>query len=322
MTPNSIVPIVRAGVLAREFCRHYPYAEVEAVFERSCYLRCGDIFVCVGEVSIGHGPLTLTADAQAARRWKSLGLHPGQPASISSQAIVIGAEVELTLDRCRLWCRPPWPAPLPHRALSHVGNAIARRMRLEAPVESLGGILCRRETAGRTPLARVALSRIARFADWLHGVMKLGADDGAAVADLIGLGPGLTPSGDDFLVGALALLDALDERRAHVALARAVAAGPRGSTSPLSECLLNAAAGGHIGADLCAAVSAVVTGDAESAIAAVRRIGHASGWDMMAGILTVLRVVVSHRHSGRATRAAPGEREPESSNYRALLQRC
>jgi hypothetical protein len=294
MTPNIIVPIVRAGVLAREFCRHYTHAEVEAVFERSCYLRCGDIFLCVGEASIGHGPLTLTADAQAARPWKGLGLRPGQPASISNQAIAIGAEVQLTLDRCRLWCQPPWPAPLPHLALSHVGNAIARRMRLEAPAQTLGGVLCRREKAGRTPLARVALPRIARFADWLH-VMKRGADDRAAVADLVGLGPGLTPSGDDFLVGALALLDALDERRAHVALARAIAAVPRGSTSPLSECLLKAAAGAHIGADLCAAVSAVVTGDAEQAIAAIGKIGHASGWDMMAGILTALGVVAPRR---------------------------
>ena len=113
------------------------------------------------------------------------------------------------------------------------------------------------------------------------------------VAGLIGLGPGLTPSGDDFLVGALALLHALAERRAHAALARVISGVPRGSTSALSECLLKTAAAGHFGENLCRAVSAVVTGMPDQAVAAIRKIGHSSGWDMLAGILTALHAVAT-----------------------------
>ena len=124
----------------------------------------------------------------------------------------------------------------------------------------------------------------------------------APIIDLVGLGPGLTPSGDDFLVGAVAMLDALDERPAHTALARAIEAIPHGLTSPLSESLLKTAASGHVGEHLSCAVSAVISGAPAKAIAAVREIGHGSGWDMLTGILVALRAVVARDASGRRLR--------------------
>ncbi len=116
-----------------------------------------------------------------------------------------------------------------------------------------------------------------------------------AVQGLIGLGPGLTPSGDDFLVGALALLDAIGERDAHAALARAIIDALPGLTTPLSACFLRAAAAGHVGEALHRAVSSVITGDVDAAVAAAGKIGHSSGWDMMAGITTTLRIAAAAR---------------------------
>ena len=58
---DVVIPILRSGVLAQEFCRRHARATVEAVFERSFYLRSGDDFICVGEPDIGNGPLTLIA---------------------------------------------------------------------------------------------------------------------------------------------------------------------------------------------------------------------------------------------------------------------
>jgi hypothetical protein len=107
---------------------------------------------------------------------------------------------------------------------------------------------------------------------------------------LIGLGPGLTPSGDDFLMGALALLDALGQAEIHAALAQAVAAAAPALTSPLSACFLEAAAAGHVGERLHRIVASVLAGDVDAAVATARRIGHSSGWDMLAGIATTLRV--------------------------------
>lgn len=296
--PNIIVPILRSGIVAREFCRHGAHAEVEAVFERSFYLRCGDMFVCVGEPAIGDGPLTLIAELGVSRALASLGLYPGQPAAISDRCIAIDDQVKLTFDRCVPWRQPQWPSSRSPRELNDLCCVIARRMVLESPPEGLGRVFCRPEAgAVETPLARVVRPRLARFESWLLGTVETDfvpiTASPTPVTDLVGLGPGLTPSGDDVLIGALALLDALSETKAHVALARAVAAVPHGSTSALSECLLKTAAAGHLGADLCCAVSAVVAGAAEEAVAAIRKIGHSSGWDMMVGVLTTLRAVAT-----------------------------
>ncbi len=109
-----------------------------------------------------------------------------------------------------------------------------------------------------------------------------GMTSDGAVSDLVGLGPGLTPSGDDFLTGALAALAAVGQTNMRAALGRAVVAAA-GQTSPLSASLLRAAAAGHVGENLHAMVAAIITGDADGAIDAATRIGHTSGWDALAG---------------------------------------
>src|SRR5262249_5457135 len=149
----------------------------------------------------------LIADFHPAR------LHRGQGASISAQAITIGDAARFSFDRCESWQPPDWPHSLSHLRLIDVGQAIAGRMAAEAPVEGLGGLYCGSET----PLARTARPRIACFESWLCNALETDRVSSDSVQDLIGLGPGLTPSGDDFLAGALAFLDALAETKAHAA---------------------------------------------------------------------------------------------------------
>jgi hypothetical protein len=296
--PDIMVPIVRSGILAREFCRDAAHAEVAAVFERSLYLRREDMFVCLGEPAIDNGPLTLIADVGASRPLSALGFCPGEPASISDRCITIGCSARFTFERCELWRPPRWPLPRSFVELADVGHAIARLSAIEAPEEGFGRLYCRHESgAAETPLTRIARQRIARFTFWLRGALEAHhvPQSSQPIQHLIGLGPGLTPSGDDFLTGALALLDALAERKAHAALAHAIAVAPRGLTSALSDCLLRAAAAGHVSENLCCAVSAVIADEADKAVAAIRKIGHSSGWDMMAGIVTALAVVATAR---------------------------
>ena len=255
--PDIIVPILRSGIVAREFCRPGAPADVEAVFERSFYLRFGDMFVCVGEPAVGDGPLTLIADLGVSRALASLGLYPGQPATISDRCITIGDLVQLTFDRCVPWRQPRWPSSRSPCELNDLGSVVARRMALEAPPEGLGRVFCQPEggaggdSAGAHRTSTHGAVRVMAARRAGNGFRPITASL-APVTDLVGLGPGLTPSGDDVLIGALALLDALAERKAHAALARAVAAIPHGSTSALSGCMLKTAAAGHLGADLAA----------------------------------------------------------------------
>jgi hypothetical protein len=287
---STIIPIRRAGVVAAEFCRTPARAEVAAVFERSFYLRAGDLFVCIGEPAIGNGPLTLIADMRVAPR----GLHPGQPVRIAGNRIAIGA-VTFTCERCQPWHPPRWPRAAAPGILTSTREAIVHRAATDAPADGFGPML----TEAVVPpdaFARIARQRLVRLRSWLAESVTPHRAPADPVHDLVGLGPGLTPSGDDVLVGALALLDALAERdvvagamRAH--LAGAVGDVPPGLTSPLSRCLLRVAAARHVGERLHAAVSSFVIGDVDAAIAAVRGIGHSSGWDMLAGMVTALDAV-------------------------------
>ena len=305
-----VVPILRSGVLAREFFRRHAHAQVEAVFERSFYLRSGGDFICVGEPDIGNGPLTLIGDVG---RVSDLALQPRQSVKVNNRHIAIGHSIRLTLDQSEVWRAPSWPTCPPPVRLIDTCAALERRAAMDAPDEGLARLISGvAETAGRQPpLARIARTRIAVFERWLSGVLDDRHARGTASADavqgLIGLGPGLTPSGDDFLVGALALLDCVGECDAHAALARAIIAAVPNSTSSLSACFLRAAAAAHVGETLHRAVSSVIAGDAGAAIAAVGTIGHSSGWDMMAGITTALRAVARLRAQARSSLPVFGE---------------
>jgi hypothetical protein len=136
--------------------------------------------------------------------------------------------------------------------------------------------------------------------DALEGCAPLPADC-AELTRLIGLGPGLTPSGDDVLAGALVALAALgllDLRdmlwnvcREHLA-----------RTNDISRVHLRTAALGYGAAALHAAIHTTMGGRAdrvERAIAAVSAIGHSSGRDGFAGVLIVLRAVERHLAGAR-----------------------
>jgi hypothetical protein len=240
--------------------------------------------------------LTLIADMRAARR----GPRPGQPAHVSENRIAIGA-MTFACARCEPWHQPCWPRAAAPGALAQACEAVIRRAGMEAPAEGFGRALTG-ASVPRGVLARIARRRLAALRSWLVDSMAAPGAPADPVRDLVGLGSGLTPSGDDALVGALALLDALAERDAVAGamrsnLARAVRHLPPGLTSPLSHCFLRVAAAGHVGERLHAAVSSCVTGDVDAAIAAIGDIGHSSGWDMMAGIVTALDAVTRGTHA-------------------------
>jgi hypothetical protein len=110
-----------------------------------------------------------------------------------------------------------------------------------------------------------------------------------AVGTLVGLGPGLTPSGDDALCGAL-----LGLRAAGSARLGPVRQGVRDRldrTTSLSASLLRAAMEGYAVPCVVRLTSALVAGDkdaVETVLPEVLAIGHSSGSDVVAGLLGAL----------------------------------
>lgn len=124
-----------------------------------------------------------------------------------------------------------------------------------------------------------------------------------AAERIVGLGPGLTPTGDDILCGLLVALRLVGGAVRHGGAVRladwlgaAVTADAGTRTTALAATLLHCAAAGHAGAE----VAAVLRGVAghEPPQAAVRRllaVGHTSGADLAHGVLAGCRAALGGR---------------------------
>ena len=118
---------------------------------------------------------------------------------------------------------------------------------------------------------------------------------------LIGLGPGLTPAGDDFVGGLLFAVQQLgraypDRVRRNLARRNAFLERAHRATSQISFAILCDLAHGHGPEPMHALLLALLHGEepapALSATEAITRIGHTSGWDMLAGLLIGISLLV------------------------------
>ena len=109
--------------------------------------------------------------------------------------------------------------------------------------------------------------------------------DGAVDA-LAGLGPGLTPAGDDALAGILLVLGAHDR-------AAAVAAADRARTNDIARAFLAWAARGQSIEPVHRLLVAGDAGSASAALADLLRFGHSSGADLAFGLRLGLRALIA-----------------------------
>lgn len=181
-----------------------------------------------------------------------------------------------------------WSAWLPRLEHGTIGTVMAR-------AEALRAALVASETPRGfgTLLAGIAppfpLDLAVPQTDALAHAIERG-DAGAMLKParaLLGVGAGLTPSGDDLVGGALfgrRLIAPRDSR--WTVLARRLALEIRTRSHAVSAALFADMAAGRSFAPLHELADALAAGDHETALSAARTlaaIGHSSGWDMLAG---------------------------------------
>jgi hypothetical protein len=230
--------------------------EVCAVFRRSFYLRFGDRYACIGDASLGRGPLNaLVGDFKA-------------PA--------LGERVRVATADCSPW-QPPTPAGATCIDLSALRQAASGLV----PEEGLGGLIVGRYNA----LAIHAQPALEALDAWLAGNVLA-----AQTEELIGLGPGLTPSGDDYFGGILVALHACGRPAQAAALWRWLEPRLPARTSPISAAHLAAAAQGEAHEALHDCLASLFRKEPlEGSISKVNSVGHCSGWDALAGATAVLK---------------------------------
>ncbi|MCC7347281.1 MAG: DUF2877 domain-containing protein, partial [Variibacter sp.] len=190
--------------------------------------------------------------------------------------------------------RPPAPPAFARDRLAAGLAACAAALPAELPPDGLARLV-RSSPDGRPLTPALAAARAVQpLCAALAGQRGDGEVDPSGMVALLGLGPGLTPSGDDFLGGVMVALALAGRTGGRNALWRALAPRTGALTTAISAAHLAAAAQGQGSAALHALLNAVLANDAAAlppALAAVAAIGHTSGWDALAGALTVLRAL-------------------------------
>lgn len=242
MTAPSELHAGVAGRFALEALRSSE-GEVCATFRRSFYLKAGEKYACVGDGSLGRGPLNALVRDFA------------MPA--------MGERVRVRIDHAI-----PWEPRIGRPAL----DAKALRA-VPIPAEGLGCLILGKHN-GLAMHAQPALDAIDR---WLQGnTLEQEAET------LIGLGPGLTPSGDDYFGGVLIALHALGRVSHAQSLWRWLEPRLAARTSAISAAHLAAASAGQAHE----ALHEVLNGSLD--FKRLDEVGHTSGWDALAGAMAVL----------------------------------
>ena len=278
------------GSHAQRFVERHATARVVAVFSRSFHLEAEGDFICIGDPSIGRGPLNAVLGPAGWMRLATALPPIGTNARTALGAIHIGG-ITLDTTHAERWRPAPWPSAVRRKGVLQTLQRLQCLATEQAPVDGLARTVLGAAGDQRSALARVAQPRVGRLRAWVTARPSASAGAPPPV-DLLGLGPGLTPSGDDVLCGMLVALHAVGWTDVVHELYAEIARAAPSATSAISAAFLRAAAEGLGCEALHAAIAAILEGRIEALAGRVEtlgRIGHTSGWDALAGALLVLQ---------------------------------
>ena len=299
----SMMGPVAARVLARG-----GRGDVRAVFQRSFYVEIAGEHLCIGVSDLVAGPLNVLA---AVPTWGALiqDLRVGDKVDVSHGCFRAANSLILDFVDTAVWS----PPTVPEWCLESVRSGLKGFLDAAAdslPDEGLGRFM-EPDPGCRFPhsiLYDHAIGPVSRLQAWLREAMlnpNLVPDpDVTDWRGLLGLGPGLTPSGDDLLGGVMIALHTLGQRRVLESLSGAVNPILSERTNAISGAHLRSAMEGMGCEPLHCAVSGIMTGNRESlpkVIKAIDAVGHTSGWDAMAGVVITMGSWVQ---SGKMSRSA------------------
>ena len=254
---------------------------VHSAYEKSVNLRVPDGLVCVQAAGTAQSPLTLAAWLSPAAL-AALALEPGMDMTVRGSMLCFGNGVQLSFARAERTAHTLRPLLQPER-LAELQAALELAL-TRADGRGLAGGLSREGTEDWLQTAveqRLSCAQtLLRQRQWEPAAAQLAA--------LLGLGIGLTPSGDDFLCGMLAgsILAGRQREPFFLALRAEIAAG-LSQTNDISAAFLQCALDGQFSEP----VLALTKPEPEAARIAesFSKIGHSSGFDTLCGIVFCLR---------------------------------
>lgn len=293
MMSTRVLDAASLGVLAWEALSRPGPAAVLAGFERSFCLDVGGTLITIGGEELHDGPLNLRLMGHRGAGFSTdLWIEIGQRWAISSDRLDRRDGLSIDLANAGIW-RPKRPVARPDASRVVDGLACLRHLLggMEFCDDGLLGVTLQPGSA-RTPTERAAQPHIkalkADLPRWLRG--DTDGDPDPAIR-LLGLGPGLTPSGDDLLAGILVAWHHLDASEAANRLGSSLLRASAARTTPISFAHLDAATQGYGAAPLHHLLDALIVGrraEIAEALDVAAKIGHSSGLDAIAGMVLAL----------------------------------
>lgn len=284
--------ISSGGAAALAAMKRSMTGRITALFDNSLYVTLGDTAVCIGSESLPMGPINIRTSAPAGTQWSKTGLRTDDHVLIAAQMAHVGNLFVLSMAGAAVW-KPAhavgWTTAslqaglgrldklLPHYDTKDGLAAFTRRLPVPASVNLA------------TDASRKSIALLVTALE--HDEFRVGVIANAT-KKLIGLGPGLTPSGDDFLGGMMIALHAIGREEAATALWTAASPHVEVRTNAISAAHLRCAAAGSGHEALHRILNNLLRGEIDSlrdGLDRIDSIGHCSGWDALAGTLTVLR---------------------------------
>ena len=282
------------GALAVREISQSVAGRIAAVFDRSVYVDLGCQWICIGDATVGNGPVNLLLEPTP-HSGVFGGLVVDQPVQVCAGTVHLGKRRLIIETATKVWSPPlvsDWTIESLKRGLEAL-NAISRG---RAPRQGLGVFLYGRGSElSDTREACACVFPVLQLESWLlNRLVDMRCVEGVpeSVQQLIGLGPGLTPSGDDFLGGVLIALSLVHRQDIAALLYADLCPRLLAGTGPISRTHLAAASAGQGLETLHLAINSVIEGNVEmipTRLHHVDQIGSSSGWDALAGAYVVLR---------------------------------
>lgn len=182
-------------------------ASVHSVFQSAMNLRLNDEHGLLTLIASGEGDLPRGIRLDTPEGFSFEGFQTGEPAVCRDEVLYFeNSTLTIQLSGARRWkCDLPTlkcdvTDPMVSTAWSFVWDALNKRQRLKES-EIVAEDLFR---LGDTMRAGISRRVGEAMRDLFHATRHHELSDVSAIKSLIGLGPGLTPSGDDLLVGYMA----------------------------------------------------------------------------------------------------------------------
>ena len=290
-------PVLRAqsigAVAVREISQSVS-GRIAAVFDRSVYVDLGSQWICIGDATIGNGPVNLSLEPTP-YSGVFADLVVDQSVRVCAGAVHLGNRPLIIETPAKIWSPPLVPC-WTNESLMRGLDALNAISRGRVPRQGLGVFLYGHGAElSDTREAHVCALPVFELERWLlNQLVDKRCVEGVpeSVQQLIGLGPGLTPSGDDFLGGVLIALSLVHRQDIAALLYADICPYLVTRTGPISRTHLVAASAGQGLETLHLAINSVIEGNVEmipTRVHHIERIGSSSGWDALAGACVVLR---------------------------------